>query len=120
MKKMMILLALLISAQAHAFSSNSESQETSQVMANEAEKKDKGLSSSSGSLYTEVECDMTDYTCYRIIMDLGKQEAMLHLVNGGNEVKSSTLAQAITAYKEQNAEASILSDEDIIFILATQ
>lgn len=121
MKKTLVLMALLMSAQAFAFEASSKKEDGLQPPAQqEEEKKKTGLSSSSESLYTDVECDMSDYTCYKIIMDLGRQEAIAHVMAGGNAEKSTVLVQAIDVYKKLVPEAQNLTDEEVIYLLATE
>lgn len=81
--------------------------------------KDKGISSSSGSLFADVECDMSDYTCSKLVLDLGQQEAYLRAGSPGQPV-SEILKQAIEIYKLQNSEVAGLDDEQIILLLAAQ
>lgn len=78
--------------------------------------KDLGISSSSASLFSDVECDMADYTCTKYVLDLGQQEALMHVSNPGQPV-SEILKQAIGIYKAQNSEAAGLQDEQIILLL---
>lgn len=119
MKKSLILIAILMSSQTFAFESSNNKDKDTQATVTE-EKKSKGISSSSGSLYTEVECDMSDYTCYRIILDLGRQEAIAHIIDGGDVGHRTTLLnQAIEAYRKVNPAAEVMSDEEVIYLLAT-
>lgn len=106
MKKTLLLMTLIMSVQANAV---------------EEEKKNNiGISSSSGSLYSDVECDMTDYTCNKIIMDLGRQEAIAQIVEGRGSEGSAVLKQAIQVYKKLNPQAKALSDDEIIYLLVTE
>ncbi|WII73375.1 hypothetical protein QJS83_05760 [Bdellovibrio sp. 22V] len=120
MKRTLLIMSLLMSVQAFAFEASSKKNDDLAPKVEEEKKKDKGISSSSGSLYTDVECDMTDYTCYKIIMDLGRQEAIAHIVAGNPAERSTVLTQAIQVYKTVNAEAQNLTDEEIIYLLATE
>ncbi|MGZ3774741.1 MAG: hypothetical protein ACXVCY_04685 [Pseudobdellovibrionaceae bacterium] len=97
---------------------------TSQAFAFESDKnavqptnKNKGISSSSGSLFKDVECDMNDYTCQKLILDLGQQEALVQLANP-NESLSEILVQAIALYKSKVKTAANLTDDEVIQLLA--
>lgn len=119
MKKTLVLMALFMSAQAFAFDVSTEKDYGMSPIQEEQEKKKTGLSSSE-SLYSDVECDMSDYTCYKVIMDLGRQEAIAHVMAGGNGEKSTVLAQAIDVYRNLVPLAQNLTDEEIIYLLATE
>lgn len=114
MKRTLLLIAaLFVTAQAGAFeSSNKEDAQQPKV-----EEKKKNISSE--SLYSDVECDMSDYTCYKVIIDLGRQEALAHILSDGRTEVSTVLKQAIQVYKNLRTEAATLSDEQIIYLLAT-
>lgn len=98
MKKMILLAAVsLISANAFAMSS-----------------------ASTMGRYTDVECDMTDLTCHKLILDLGRQEAIVFLMNDGQGDLSVELKKAIELVRTINGGAEHLSDEQIISLLASQ
>lgn len=118
MKSFIVLLAMVLSVQSYAFESTSSKDKDLQATVAEKEKKF-DISSSSASLYTDVECDMSDYTCSKIIMDLGRQEALAQIVSGNFLDRSEILNQAIKAFRMQNPDSQAISDEDVIYLLAT-
>lgn len=111
MKKLILCVSFLgLGSQGFAFESDPNAVQP-------AANKDSGISSSSSSLFQDVECDMADYTCAKLVLDLGQQEALMHIGNPEQPL-SEILVQAISIYKSKDATASNLSDDQIINLLA--
>lgn len=111
MKKVILFMVLLgVASQGFGFESDANGVQPEV-------NKDKGISSSSGSLFSDVECDMTDYTCAKLVLDLGQQEALQHLSSSNQEV-SALLSKAVGVYKHYHAEAASLDDAQVISLLA--
>ena len=118
MKRTLLVLSLLMSVQAMAFDSMSSGDKNT---APKQEKKKDGVSSE--SLYSEVECDMTDFNCYKPILDLGRQEAILVIAEDRLDdkyMRSTVLNEAIEVYRAVNEEAHYLDDSQIILLLAAE
>ncbi len=76
-------------------------------------------SASSMGSYTDVECDMTDLTCYKLILEMGRQDAIIFLMNGGQSQVTVELKKAIEVFRKMNGGAEFLTDEEIIALLAS-
>lgn len=114
MKRTFVLMALLLSVQANAFDMSKE------VVGQPKVEEKKSSGGSSASLYSDVECDMSDYTCSKIIIDLGRQEALAYIMANDGSEASAVLKQAIQVYRNANLETADLSDDEVIYLLATE
>lgn len=76
-------------------------------------------SASSMGNYTDVECDMTDLTCYKLIMEMGRQDAIIFLMHGGQSQMTVELKKAIEVFRQMHGGAEFLTDNEIISLLAS-
>ncbi len=74
----------------------------------------------SSSSYSKVECSMEDYTCQKIILDMGRQEALSRVFSDEQGKLSVVLQQSIAILRSQNSSLVNFSDEQILSILASQ
>lgn len=106
--KKVLLLSLVMLGSANALAAATKSAATSIV------------ESVSSSSYSKVECSMEDYSCQKLILDMGRQEALSRVLSGDTGKMSVVLEQSITIVRQQDATAKDLSDEQIVDILASQ
>ncbi len=107
MKKVLLLSLVMIGA-AHSALAANKSTST------------KLLESVSSSSYSKVECSMEDYTCQKLILDMGRQEALSRVLSGDNGKVSVVLQQSIAIVRQHDASAKDLTDAQIIEVLASQ
>lgn len=74
----------------------------------------------SSSSYSEVTCSMEDHTCQKLILDMGRQEALNRVISGDNGKISVVLKQSIQIVRQQSDEVKNLTDAQIIELLAQQ
>lgn len=113
--KKVLLMAMLLSSVTSLAMDISKSQDGPSETA--TEKKKSG--GSSASLYSDVECDMSDFTCSKIIRDIARQEAIAYLLIDSKQV-SSVLQQVMDSYRKADPSLLELSDEDLIYFLASE
>lgn len=63
---------------------------------------------------------MEDYTCQKLILDMGRQEALSRVLSGDNGKMSVVLQQSIEIVRKHDATAKSLTDDQIVEILASQ
>ncbi|MDG0816768.1 hypothetical protein [Bdellovibrio svalbardensis] len=107
MKKVLLLSLVMIGAAHSALAANKSV--TTKV-----------TESVSSSSYSKVECSMEDYTCQKLILDMGRQEALSRVLSGENGKISVVLQQSISIVRQHDESAKDLSDAQIIEILASQ
>lgn len=105
--KKVLLLAMVLGSATSAFAANKSV--STQV-----------LESVSSSSYSKVECSMEDYTCQKLILDMGRQEALSRVLSGDEGKLSAVLQQSIAIVRQNDASAKGLTDAQIIEILASQ
>lgn len=69
--------------------------------------------------YTDVECDMSDLTCQKLILELGRQDAIIFLMNGDQGDVTESLKKSIELFRKANGGAEYLTDLEIISLIAT-
>src|SRR5438445_13729772 len=80
----------------------------------------KVIESVSSSSYSKVECSMEDFSCQKLILDMGRQEALSRVLSGDTGKLSVVLEQSISIVRQNDVSAKELTDAQIIEILASQ
>lgn len=90
------------------------------VFAATASDSTKIIESISSTSYSKVECSMEDYTCQKLVLEMGRQEALGRVISGDSGKLSLVLQQSIAIQRKNDESSKNLTDDQIIEILASQ